>query len=94
MVKELSFVLEENIKVAKEVPKILGNPAFDPLTDPLWPPGERETHLPDLKRIIEGSEQFQTDKELIKKKVESDFREALRRVEQNLSYFRKIENEK
>lgn len=33
-------------------------------------------------------------KRQIKEKVQRDFKEALKRVEQNLNYFRKIENER
>ena len=29
MIREIFFILEENIKVVKDVPKILGNTAFD-----------------------------------------------------------------
>ena len=29
MIREIFFILEENIKVVKDVPKILGNSAFD-----------------------------------------------------------------
>lgn len=33
MIREIFFILEENIKIVKEVPKILGNTAFDNYVD-------------------------------------------------------------
>jgi hypothetical protein len=41
MIKEIFFILEENIKIVKEVPKVLGNTAFDVFVDAICPDGDK-----------------------------------------------------
>lgn len=56
MIREIFFILEENIKVVKDVPKILGNSAFDTYVEAICQDNEeKESMLPDIQDIIENS---------------------------------------
>lgn len=48
MVRELFFIVEENVKVVKDVPKILGNQVFDQYVDSIGPPEEKQDFQPDI----------------------------------------------
>lgn len=82
MIREIFFILEENIKIVKEVPKILGNTAFDNYVDSICSDEkEKISFQPDIQKIIEDSVEFNANKILIKEKIQKDFKDAIKRVE-------------
>lgn len=81
MIREIFFIIDENIKVIKDVPRILGNSAFDQFIETIYPNGNKQDFQPEIQKIIENSKEFQENKKFIKEKIEKDFKEAIKKVE-------------
>ena len=68
-------ILGENIKVVRDVPKILGNKAFDDCLKKILPEENESVNslCSDIHKIITCSNNFQTMKTDIIAKISSDF---------------------
>ena len=95
IIDSIGLILEKNIKVVSDVPKILGNSAFNQYVSDILKENETLSCIsPNIHQIIQNSNIFQNEKLIINKKITKDFRESKKKVENNFNHCQKIENER
>lgn len=97
MLHSINYIVDENVKVLKEVPKILGNLAFDQFIRRLKGEIERieyEMITPDISKIIYSSDEYKTLIDKINLKIENDFNECKKKVDTNYGVCKRIEHER
>ena len=94
--KVIDYILDENIKLIKDTPKIFENKDFKPYIDSLFKSHIESISyiLPEIRDIIYNSREFIEVKSTLRVKIETDLKECRKRVELNYNYCKRVEHEK
>ena len=92
MLHSINYIVDENVKVLREVPKILGNMAFEQFIGASFV--DYDSVAPDIGRIVYASEDYRVLMHRIDAKVEDDYNECKKKVDTNYAVCRRIEQER
>ena len=89
MLKAVHCIVDENVKLVRDLPKILGNSSFDEFLLPLCDTGYK-TIIPDVADVIYRSTFHKRKINEISDRISHDFSECVKKVDNNYSYCKKI----